>query len=206
MLIRQASASDANFLADLVFASAAKHLEQIFTVTAELSALNFLRKSFISSDGQYGFANHWVAEVEGQVVACVSAWHAQLPQQFHQATLDSVIAFYGAEQALNVVHNSQALADCIPKPQTHEWCIGHLSVTERHKKQGLGKALILAMQKMATAANKICLSLDVENTNQAAIDFYHRCGFAVAHKSAVSPRMQQMGINQHLHMVKPTGL
>ena len=202
MKIRQANQGDAYILAQLVFSSAPAALAAIFDISSELTALNFLHSSFLMPDGQYGYANHWVTEIDNQVVGCLSAWHSDLPDSFHQATLTQLMAFYGMHDTLSVMLASQALQDCIPKPQKHEWCFGHFAVLVPYQKQGVGSELLTWVHKQALTYGKLALSLDVEACNTQAINFYLRRGFVQKSESGVSKRMHAIGIGSHLHLTK----
>lgn len=202
MKSRQANQGDADTLAQLIFSSSPIALTAIFDINDELSALNFLHSSLLTAEGQYGYANHWVVEIDDQVVGCLSPWHSDLADSFHQATLSQLANFYGIAHALSVVQASLALQDCIPKPQKHEWCIGHFAVFTEHQRQGVGSALLNLMHKQAVTFGKLALSLDVNCGNKQAIDFYLKQGFMQKSESSVSPRMQALGIGPHLHLSK----
>lgn len=202
MKIRQANQGDANTLAQLVFASAPASLAATFDINHELSALNFLDSNLLYTDGQYGYGNHCVAEIDNRVVGCLSAWHSDFPDSFHQATLTNLAVFYGDTHALSVVQASQALQDCIPKPKKQEWCFGHFSVLKEYQKKGVGSALLKLMHKQALTYGKLALSLDVEACNTQAINFYLRRGFVQKSESGVSKRMHAIGIGSHLHLTK----
>ena len=202
MKIRQATLGDAKALAPLIFSSAPTALAAIFDINHELSALHFLQSSLSTEDGQYGFANHWVVEIDHHVVGCVSAWHSNLPDSFHQATLNKLTGFYGIANALSVVQSCQTLQDCFPKPKEHEWCIGHFAVSAQHQKKGVGTALLEFMHKQALSFGKPELCLDVESINTQAIDFYLGHGFVKKQESGVSSRMHSLGIGSHFHLNK----
>ena len=93
MLSRQASQDDAPILSQLIYYSAPDALAATFDINAELSVLNFLVLCLLTSDGQYGFDNHWVAEIDNQVVGCLNTCHSDLPDSFHQATLIKLTNF-----------------------------------------------------------------------------------------------------------------
>jgi ribosomal protein S18 acetylase RimI-like enzyme len=202
MIIRQATKKDVKDLASLIYSSAPDVLSTIFDINEQLSALNFLNSSLLTEDGQYGFANHWVTEVDHQVVACVSGWHSDLPLSFHQSTLNKLAGFYGIPHTLSVVQASLALKDCIPKPEKNEWCIGHFAVLQLHQRKGIGSGLVDCMQKHAMSSGKTTLCLDVESTNTQAIDFYLAQGFVKKNESSVSQRMRHLGIGSHFHLSK----
>ncbi len=202
MKIRQAHQSDTLALAQLVYSSAPNALAATFDINVELSAINFLRSSLFTPQGQYGYANHWVAEIDNQVVGCLCPWHSDLLSSFHQATLNQLTNFYGITHAISVVQASQALQDCIPKPEKHEWCIGHFAVLEQYQNQGVGSALLRLMNNQALTFGKLALSLDVDSNNKQGINFYLRQGFVNKKESDVSTRMQAIGIGSHIHLSK----
>jgi ribosomal protein S18 acetylase RimI-like enzyme len=202
MLSRQANQYDAAILAQLIFYSAPVALAATFDINDELSALNYLHANLLTSDGQYGFENHWVAEVDNQVAGCLSIWHSDLPDSFHQATLIKLTRFYGVAHALSVVQASQALQDCIPAPKEHELCIGHFAVLEKYQRRGVATDLLRVAQQKASVCDKSALCLDVESTNSQAINFYLGRGFIQERESGISQRMRTLGIGSHLHFSK----
>ena len=202
MKIRQASQGDAKTLGSLIFSSAPNALAVTFNIDEELSALNFLQRSLLSADGQYGYENHWVAEIDNQVVGCLSLWHSDLPDSFHQATLIGLTDFYGIEQTLSLVQASQILQDCIPKPKRHEFCVGHFAVLKQYQRLGVGNVLLTFAHEQALILGKSALSLDVDSANLDAIEFYQGQGFIQESASDISPRMQSLGVGRHLHMSK----
>lgn len=202
MKIRQANQGDATTLGELIFCSAPVALAATFDINDELSALNFLQTSLLSADGQYGYDNHWVAEIDELTVGCLSVWHSDLPDSFHQATLTNLASFYGVAYAISVVKVSQALQDCIPKLKKHEWCIGHFAVLAQYRRQGVATALLKFAHKQALASGKSTLCLDVESTNSQAIGYYLGQGFVQESASELSLRMKALGICRHLHLSK----
>jgi ribosomal protein S18 acetylase RimI-like enzyme len=201
MNIRQANQGDATTLGELIFSSAPVALAATFEINDELSALNFLQTSLSSADGQYGYDNHWVAEIDSLTVGSLCAWHSDLPDSFHQATLGNLVSFYGTD-GISVLKKSLALQDCIPKLQKHEWCIGHFAVLTQYRRQGVATALLKFAHKQALAFGKSSLCLDVESTNSQAIDFYLEQGFVQQSTSELSQRMQALGICRHFHLSK----
>ncbi|WP_289029100.1 GNAT family N-acetyltransferase [uncultured Paraglaciecola sp.] len=202
MNIRRARQSDALALAPLILASGPETLAAILNINTDLTALKFLSKSLTEPEGQYGYLNHWVAVANLETVACVSTWHNKLSAAFHQATLSSLLEFYGTPHVHNILRNSLITQDCIPKPAANEWCVGHLSVTPKHQGQGYGKALLDFVEQQAVNAKKTFLSLDVAVNNTQALAFYERQGFAKSTGSGVTQRMLDLGIGAHWHLLK----
>lgn len=203
MHIRPATQSDAEALGPLIFSTAPATISAIFEVDHKFSAHNFLLTSLNTADGQYGYGNHWVAEIDKLVVGCISAWHRALPEAFHQATLSQLASFYGLQHTLPVARNNQVLRDCIPKPKAYEWCVGHFAVEENYRKRGIGRSLLDLMRSSALAFGKSTLSVDVESSNTAAITYYQEYGFIQESGSGISPNMQSLGIGSYRHLTKP---
>lgn len=202
MNIRQAKQADAKELAALVYSSAPLVIAAVFTINDELSAENFIESCLLGAEGQYGYNNHWVAEVDNRVVGCISAWHSALPSSFHQATLNKLAEFYGVAHTLAVLQASQTLKDCIPKPKNHEWCIGHFAVSATYQKTGVGATLLEFMHQKALNFGKSKLCLDVECINTRAINFYLSQGFQKISESGVSPKMKISGLGEYFHLSK----
>ncbi|MEP2650549.1 MAG: GNAT family N-acetyltransferase [Paraglaciecola sp.] len=202
MNIRQAAQFDAQALAPLILASGPETLAAILDINTDLTALKFLAKSLTEPEGQYGYLNHWVAVANLETVACVSSWHNKLSGAFHQATLSSLLDFYGTHHVHNILRNSLITQDCIPKPAANEWCVGHLSVTPKYQGQGYGKALLDFVEQQGVNANKTFLSLDVAVNNTQALEFYERQGFVKSTESGITPRMLNLGLGAHWHLIK----
>ena len=200
MIIRAARQQDAPQLAELVYAAAAPLLDVVFYSAKD--SRDFLHSALQHADGQYGFANHWLALKNQQIVGAVTGWHHTLSQDFHQASLSSIVEYFGAEKSLQVLAKSMLLRQFIPPPLAHEWCIGHLAVSAPYQRQGVATYLLAWMAGQARLHGKTVLSLDVSQTNQGAIRFYQQQGFTLQHTSDLTDDMQRFGFTVHQHMCK----
>ena len=200
MNIRSACQQDAPLLAKLVYAAGPQVLQSVFGLNQDYNPQDFLLSALHCADGQYGFANHYVAVENEQVLASVCAWHAELSTSFQHATLHSVIEYFGVEHSLEVVARSQVVEHFIPPPQAHEWCIGHLAVLPQHQRQGIASKLLQFMSQLALQNNKTTLSLDVSSNNQGAIEFYLQQGFSLQSTSELTKDMSRFGFVPHVHM------
>jgi ribosomal protein S18 acetylase RimI-like enzyme len=202
MQIRHAQAKDAEAAGPLIFSSAENALARMFDVREQHHSLGFIQHAFTFSNGQFGYTNHRVIDVDGQAAAIVSAWHTELSDSFHQATLHSIASYFGLIDSLDVIHRCQFLQDIIPPPKKDEWCIGHFAVSPLHRRKGLGRKLLAHMQALAANNGKRKITLDVELGNQEAIKFYLDSGFVFAEKT--TRRQSDVGdIPDHGHMFLP---
>jgi GNAT superfamily N-acetyltransferase len=199
MRLRRAQAKDANAAALLILSSAANTLSRMFDVCDKHHALGFIEQAFTLADGQFGHANHWVIEVDGQVVAIATSWHNELSDNFHHATVHSIASYYGLIDSLDVIQRCQLLKDIIPPPKKDECCVGHFVVALLHRRKGLGRKLLAHMQAIAVRNGKKIISLDVELRNQGAINFYLASGFTFAQKPT-SRQANVADLAAHGHM------
>lgn len=186
MQIRQGNAHDANELSRLVLASATELLPLLFPPVNGLMVEDYLTFSLAKADGQYGYQNHWVVEDKGELIACVSAWHTDLPRTFHQASLSSLVDFYGPEQVASILVRNQRLQSCILPLQPEQWCVGHLAVTPSHQCRGIATRLLEFMQQQGLQHNKTHMCLDVVASNYRAINLYARLGYTPVELSTQS--------------------
>ena len=202
MQLRRAQGKDAKAAGLLILSSAKNSFASIFDLSESHYALAYLQYAFTFADGQFGYANHCVIDVDGQVAAIASSWHTELTARFHQATLHSIVSYYGPIDGLEVIQRCQLLKEIIPAPKKEEWCIGHFAVSPSHRRGGLGRKLLAHMQALASSKGKNKITLDVELSNQGAINFYRDSGFAFVDKPT-SRALNVGGLAAHGHMFFP---
>ena len=202
MMIRGACQQDAPQLATLIYASGPVLIESVFACTQQHNAQGFLLSAASHEFGQYGFANHFVAVENEQVLGSVCAWHTELNASFAQATLHSVVQYFGLELSLEVVARSQIIKHFISPPLNHEWCIGHFAVFPQYRRQGVARRLLQFMTELAQNSGKTTLSLHVAANNHSAIKFYQQQGFNLNSTAELTTEMQGLGFAAHWHMQK----
>lgn len=72
-----------------------------------------------------------------------------------------------------------ALAIAEPQYWNNTLLIWHLQVHERHQRKGYGKILIDKMADMARDKGLRAVTVETQNTNVAAVQFYMQCGFQI---------------------------
>lgn len=202
MKVRRATQLDSAILCELIIASGSKSLTAIFDIDAEFNCKSFIASALLEQNGQFGFGNHWIVEKSGIAMGVVSAWHSELDKEFHHATLQSVVRYYGEKHSIGVLARSQIVQTFIPKPTKSQWCIGHLAVLSSFHRQGLGSTLLNFMAEKAILHGRSALTLDVPIDKQSAIDFYLKYGFNIKGYSINSDVMHKAGFAQHVHLQK----
>jgi len=175
--VRQGVASDAEQAAPLILNAAQSLLTSIFGHSKSKTADGYLAHAWALGGGQYGFKNHWVACEGDEVVGVVTSWHSKLGAAFDRATLDSITSYFTLDEAMTVLMRNQTVAINLSPPINTELMIGHLSVAENARRNGVGTRLVEVMQARAQELNKRKLVLDVEVSNVSAIRFYQHQGF-----------------------------
>jgi ribosomal protein S18 acetylase RimI-like enzyme len=72
----------------------------------------------------------------------------------------------------------------------HRGWVNYLAVDPGHQHQGLGRALMADAERRLRAAGCPKLNLQVRPSNQAAVEFYRRIGFAVDDVVSMGRRLQ----------------
>lgn len=176
-VIRPAASEDADQAVPLLLSAGEGLLVAIFGQGEITRATDFLHYAWHQEEGQYGFKNHWVAEYNHQIAGLVTCWHNQLPVDFDRKTLLSITHFFGLEQAMEVVLQSQQLTASLHPPAADELGIGHLAVSTHLQRTGVGSQLLAHVEDMAHRLSKTAMVLDVHVNNHVARAFYRAKGF-----------------------------
>ncbi|MBU2978368.1 GNAT family N-acetyltransferase [Alteromonas sp. C1M14] len=188
VVVRQATAKDVNLAVPLLLEAGEHLLVSIFGNGEHEDALGFLHAAWLRGLGQYGFANHWLACHNNDVVGIISCWHDHLPDNFDRDTLLAITDYYGLDMALDVVMRSQQYSVALNSPMALELCIGHIAVAAGARRMGVGTAMIRFMEQYARELGKLALVLDVEQANEKALAFYYALGFR--EQQAIPPFIQ----------------
>lgn len=186
--LRAGTEEDAGALTPLIFSSATVLLPYLFK--GPHSAQNYILQAAKQPDGQYSAARHQLAIDDKQVVGCITLWDDKLPESFQAYTIKSLTEFLQHDQIAHLLSNNERISSVFQAPQSHQLCVGHLAVVDTHKGRGIGKALITHAIQQARRYNKHQLVLDVDGTNEGALNFYKRLGFVRQDSNYFAPTEQ----------------
>jgi len=139
----------------------------------------FLRHAFIQGSGEFGYRNHVVGEIEGEVVAAGAGWTASATLPFMLAAIGQFIAHYGAIPTPGVILRGLRTETIIRPPGQGDFYIGHLGVAPAWRGRGIGEALTTYLLRAGRDAALAHAVLDVAVTNPRAEALYRRLGFQV---------------------------
>jgi ribosomal protein S18 acetylase RimI-like enzyme len=189
MLIRDAQASDAD---DLV---------RFINMAADDLPLHFWKKSVgpggdpmalgreraARETGNFSFRNAWLAEVEGEVAACLLGYPAAMePEPIEPDTPPLFVPLLELE----------AMAP-------GAWYLNVLATYPQHRGRGLGSALIAKAEEIARAAGHSKISLIAEDTHQDALRLYRAKGFAEIARRPVVKEDWPVDASEWILFVKP---
>lgn len=186
----------------LILSSAPEALPRLFsqqTAQQQYSAQSFLQQAFLQQQGQFGFGNHWVIEVKGNLAAIGCVWEREMGEEYVQATLQSMTQYYQGPDVLDVIQRCQSLQHVFARPIADEACIGHIGVAEPFQRQGLCSELLSHLAARALDLGKQSLTLDVKQDNVSAISCYQKFGFTAQRTTLDN---SSMNLGTYIHMRK----
>jgi ribosomal protein S18 acetylase RimI-like enzyme len=150
------------------------HIEYLLdSLVPDLFALRHLAL-VLAEDPYYSFKNVDLArcdnDSEGDIVGLVFSYPAASNQL--TAEMENILS-KDRVQWMRYFSDHQV---------NESWYINTLGVSEKFRRQGLAKALLKYASKRASQNNMNRLSLHVYENNQAAINLYESCGFAIVKK------------------------
>jgi ribosomal protein S18 acetylase RimI-like enzyme len=163
-------------IAELIFASEPTLLSFLFG--SEQQSKAYLTQACNQSQGQFSANYHWVAsQKDNQVKGICASWLCVMPTAFQQGTISSLTAFLEPHQIIHLLAYKEAVDQCFPPPMPNQICIGHVSVTPSSRRKGIASELISYVIKDAKKNTKNELILDVDITNDDAVQCYKKAGF-----------------------------
>lgn len=189
MLIREAQASDA------------AHLVRFINMAADDLPLHFWRRSVgpdgdpwalgreraARETGNFSYRNAWLAEVDGQVAACLLGYPAEdEPGPIDPDTPPIFVPLLELE----------AMAP-------GSWYLNVLATYDQFRGQGCGSALLARAEEIARAQGHKTISLIAEDTHQDALRLYRAKGYREVARRPVVKGDWQVDASEWILFVKP---
>ncbi|MDX5350347.1 MAG: GNAT family N-acetyltransferase [Paracoccaceae bacterium] len=189
MLIREAQASDA------------AHLVRFINMAADDLPLHFWRRSVgpdgdpwalgreraARETGNFSYRNAWLAEVDGQVAACLLGYPAEdEPGPIDPDTPPIFVPLLELE----------AMAP-------GSWYLNVLATYDQFRGQGCGSALLARAEEIAREKGHKTISLIAEDTHQDALRLYRAKGYREVARRPVVKGDWQVDASEWILFVKP---
>jgi ribosomal protein S18 acetylase RimI-like enzyme len=176
---RQATPADAAAAVPLIYSSGPAAFDYVFALDGHATAQAFLRRAFVDGAGEFGWRNHCVGELDGEVVAVGAGYGGESGLAFLRAAARQILAHSGPRRAAGVIARGLRVERVIPPPARRWHYLAHLGVAPALRGQGIGRRLIEHLIAQGRAQGKRRLVLDVAVGNPRAQALYERLGFRV---------------------------
>ena len=196
---RPARADDAAEAVPLILSSGPESFAYVFATPTQ-SPADFLHRAFPGGSGQFGFRNHVVGEIDGQVVAAGAGWTSATNFPFMLAAVRQFVPFFGPLGTPPVVIRGLRTEIVIRPPASSEFYIGHLGVAPSHRGHGIGEALIAHLLALRATTGRTRAVLDVSVENPRAQALYTRLGFRVTAERPSALRREAGYVPSHRRM------
>lgn len=193
--LRPASPEDVDRAVPLIYSSGPDAFDFVFG-----DATAFLRHAFLDGAGEFGFRNHTVAVVEGEVAGIGAAYSGATSLQFTVAAARQILSHYRLS-GVGVIFRGLRTERIIPAPKKGMQYIGHLGVDPGMRGEGVGTRLIELFLDQGREAGHAMAGLDVAVTNPRAEALYERLGFEVTEERESSLSNQFATVANHRRMV-----
>lgn len=174
---RPARPEDADAVVPLIYSSGPDAFNYVFCAP-HINAQDFLRAAFVGGDTQFGWRNHSVLELDGQVVGVGAAWGASQTLRFSLQAVRRFFGIYGWRHVWGVLIRGLRTESVIRPPRRQCWYIAHLGIATEYRGQGLGHSLLTWLAERGRTRYPV-LALDVAMTNPRAQALYEKIGFKV---------------------------
>jgi ribosomal protein S18 acetylase RimI-like enzyme len=202
LTFRDATPADAAEAVPLIYSSGPTAFDYVFDLGDSRGAQDFLRFAYLQGGGEFGWRNHRVAEIDGQVAAAGAAFDGHAVLRFTIANSLQILRFYGPINAWGVMVRGLRTEAIIRPPREQEYYLCHLGVREELRGHGIGTYLVRDLLEGLDPDRHRCATLDVAVTNPRAQLLYERLGFTVSalRKSALKNRRGRVA--DHYRMVR----
>lgn len=202
LLFRPARPEDAPQAVPLIYSSGPAAFEYVFTDKVRGDAAAFLHSAFSQKRGEFGYANHTVAEVDGQVVGIGATFSGRDNFRFGLAAAYQIFSFYGPVRCWPVIRQGLQVEKVVQLPTPNLHYLAHLGVAPTWRGQGIGAQLIDYFLQQGQEMGRVAAALDVAVTNPRAQALYERLGFVVTQELPSTLKNEQATVAAHRRMEK----
>ncbi|KRF01984.1 acetyltransferase [Frateuria sp. Soil773] len=200
-VFRPAAPEDAAAAVPLIHSSGPAAFDYVFAVPGRSDAQAFLRRAFVDGAGEFGWRNHVVGVLDGEVVAVGAGYGGDSKWPFTLAAARQILGHYGWRHAGGAIARGLRVEAVIPPPSGDMHYLAHLAVAPAWRGQGFGSALVGHLLALAPAGCPAVL--DVAAGNPLAQRLYERLGFVVTGERASSLVNAQGRVPDHRRMRRP---
>ena len=171
-VIRKAEISDANVVSSLILETGLSFLPLVFGPQVKL----ILGRLIKTPGTVFYIDNVYVLEIDdGKIVGAMVAYPGYIIKKRSLKTALVLFETMGMELIKRI--RIFRLVESKNRVSRDEFYVSNIAIDGRHRKKGYGSRLLKYAEELAREQGLRKLSLDVENTNSKAIEFYKRLGY-----------------------------
>ena len=201
--IRPATPDDAAVCAPLMYYSGPEVFNFFVGSKDATDSYTFLELAFRKNAGEFGYAHHLVAELEGQVVGVAIGFGKAEVSEFNKVMIKFLFRYFGILGGIGACFRGMMIELSIKGPGAGEYVVAHIGVNPECRGQGVGSRLLEALYAQGRERGLKNAVLDVAGTNPRAQALYEREGFVVTHTVKGGRSSAHGGIVSHYRMAKP---
>lgn len=202
ILFRPARAEDVALAVPLIYSSGPAAFEYVFTDKVRGNAAAFLHTAFIHKRGEFGYANHTVVEVDGQVVGIGATFSGRDHFPFVIAAVQQILTFYGPLRCWRIIRQGLQVEQIVQPPKSDLHYLSHLGIAPAWRGQGIGAQLVEHFLQQGKEMGRNAAALDVAVTNPRAQALYERLGFVVTQELPSTLKNEHATVAAHRRMEK----
>lgn len=197
---RAATSRDAKLIAPLIYSSGPAAFDYIFSHGTRLNAIEFLTRTLEQPSGEFGYRNHRVAQIDGEIVGVATSFTGRESFSFLLAAIWQILKNYGPIKSPGIMRRGLQIESIISPPEKDEYCIAHVGVHPDIRRKGIGRRIMEYMLLEAENAGYKKLVLDVSAENPGALALYEAHGFKKVRHNVSSLRNSTATIPDHIRM------
>jgi len=195
---RPAETDDVEAAVPLIYSSGPEAFNYVFTDKAQ----EFLKYAFQDGAGEFGYRNHVVGILNGEIVCAGAGFTGETTLAFTIAAARQILSFYGVN-GIGVIIRGLRIEQIIKPPSNTLYVVAHLGVKPELRGQGIGTQLVTHLLSEQFITGIKMAALDVAVTNPRAQALYERMGFTTTETIKSSLSNQWGTVVNHRRMEKP---
>lgn len=201
VLFRKARSSDVEAAIPLIYSSGPDAFDYVFCESSPDEATAFLAESFCRGRSEWGYQQHWVAELDGEVVGIGGLKYASQQFKFSLVAAREIFTYFRLA-GFQVILRGLRTEQVIQPPKRGVALIYQLAVSPRCQGRGVGRQLIAHLVQQAQNRGVATAGLEVAEQNPRARALYESLGFTPVAQRNSELRSKYGWVDNHCYMEK----
>jgi ribosomal protein S18 acetylase RimI-like enzyme len=205
-IIRRARPEDVAAAVPLIYSSGPSAFDYVFSHRTRTTAQDFLAHAFTCAGGGFGYAIHWVVELDGAVVGTAAGYTGSDARRFMLPAIGQIFHCYGLWGSWPVLGRGLRIEQIIVPPRgPGYYYIANVGIAPELRGRGLGQWLLEHLHTEARERGATTLALDVSVENPRAEALYRRMGYEEVREVRSNLRNDTGYVANHRRMERGVG-